>query len=83
VQHRAAVLAIAVALLIHRTLGADQIDNIIASAPERARRADWAGGWKARARSPPYNVDRQEATKAPCIAAQLKAALESEQYSKG
>jgi hypothetical protein len=41
-QHRAAVLAIAEALMILRTLDADQIDTIIASAPERARRADWA-----------------------------------------
>jgi hypothetical protein len=40
-QHRAAVLAIAEALMIHRTLDAVQIDTIIASAPERARRADW------------------------------------------
>jgi hypothetical protein len=43
VQHRAAVLAIAEALMIHRTLDAEQIDTIIASAPERARRVDWAG----------------------------------------
>jgi hypothetical protein len=42
-QHRAAVLAIAEALMVHRTLDAEQIDTIIASAPERARRADWAG----------------------------------------
>jgi hypothetical protein len=41
-QHRAAVLAIAEALMVHRTLDAEQIDTIIASAPERARRADWA-----------------------------------------
>jgi hypothetical protein len=42
VQHRAAVLPIAKALMAHRTLDAEQIDTIIASAPERARRADWA-----------------------------------------
>jgi hypothetical protein len=30
------------ALMIHRTLDAEQIDTIIANAPERARRADWA-----------------------------------------
>jgi hypothetical protein len=40
-QHRAAVLAIAEALLIHRTLNSEQIDNIIATAPGRARQADW------------------------------------------
>jgi hypothetical protein len=40
-QHRAAVLAIAKALVIHRTLDAATIDDIIATAPERARRADW------------------------------------------
>jgi ApbE superfamily uncharacterized protein (UPF0280 family) len=40
-QHRAAVRAIAEALMVHRTFDADQIDTIIASAPERARRADW------------------------------------------
>ena len=38
---RAAVLAIAEALMIHRTLDAAMIDTIIAAAPERARRADW------------------------------------------
>jgi hypothetical protein len=42
-QHQAAVLAIAEALMIERTLNADQIDAVIAAAPERARRADWAG----------------------------------------
>jgi hypothetical protein len=41
VQHRAAVLAIAQALLIERTLNAEQIDDIIRRAPEAARRADW------------------------------------------
>jgi hypothetical protein len=40
-QHRAAVLAIAEGLMIERTLNAEQIDSIIAAAPERARRADW------------------------------------------
>jgi len=29
--------------MIHRTLNAAMIDTIIAAAPERARRADWAG----------------------------------------
>jgi hypothetical protein len=29
--------------MIHRTLDAAMIDTIIAAAPERARRADWAG----------------------------------------
>jgi hypothetical protein len=43
IQHRAAVLAIAEALMVHRTLDTEQIDTIIAAAPERARRADWAG----------------------------------------
>jgi hypothetical protein len=42
-QHRAAVLAIAEALMIERTLNAEQIDALISAAPERARRADWAG----------------------------------------
>jgi hypothetical protein len=42
VQHRAAVLTIANALMIHRTLDAVMIHKIIALAPERARRADWA-----------------------------------------
>jgi hypothetical protein len=42
-QRRAAVLAIAEALMVHRTLDAAKIDTIIAAAPERARRADWAG----------------------------------------
>jgi hypothetical protein len=42
IQHRDAVLAIANALMIHRTLDAVMIHKIIASAPERARRADWA-----------------------------------------
>jgi len=37
------VLAIAEALMIYRTLDAAMIDTIIASAPERARRVDWAG----------------------------------------
>ena len=41
VRHRAAVLAIARALMAHRTLNATQIHEIIALAPERARRADW------------------------------------------
>jgi hypothetical protein len=41
-QHRAAVLAIANALVIYRTLDAAMIDGIIAAAPERARRPDWA-----------------------------------------
>jgi hypothetical protein len=40
-RHRAAVLAFAEALIIRRTLDA-MIDTIIAAAPERARRADWA-----------------------------------------
>jgi hypothetical protein len=42
VQHRAAALAIAEALMVRRTLDAAMIDSIIASAPERARRVDWA-----------------------------------------
>jgi ABC-type sugar transport system ATPase subunit len=41
VRHRAAVLAIARALMVHRTLDAVMIYDIIARAPERARRADW------------------------------------------
>jgi hypothetical protein len=47
VQHRAAVLAIAQALLIERTLNSEQIDTIIAAVPERARRAEQArrSGW--------------------------------------
>jgi ATP-dependent Zn protease len=40
-QHRAAVLAIADALMIERSLNAERIDTIISSAPECARRADW------------------------------------------
>jgi hypothetical protein len=42
IEHRAAVLAIAKALMIERSLNSEQIDNIIASAPELARRAKWA-----------------------------------------
>jgi hypothetical protein len=34
---------IAEALMVHRTLDAEQIDTIIAAAPERARRIDWNG----------------------------------------
>jgi hypothetical protein len=41
-RHRAAVLAIAEALMIHRMLDAAMIDTIITAAPERSRRADWA-----------------------------------------
>jgi hypothetical protein len=41
-QHRDAVLAIAHTPMIRRTLDAVMIHHIIASAPERARRADWA-----------------------------------------
>jgi hypothetical protein len=37
------VLAIAQALTIHRMLDAAMIDTIITAAPERSRRADWAG----------------------------------------
>jgi hypothetical protein len=39
-RHRAEVLATAEALMMERTLNAEQIDTIIASAPERARRTD-------------------------------------------
>ena len=42
IEHRAAVWAIAEALMVERTLNSEQIDTIIASAPERARRVDWA-----------------------------------------
>jgi hypothetical protein len=42
-EHRAAVWAIAEALMVHRTLDNEQIDTIIAAAPERARRIDWNG----------------------------------------
>jgi hypothetical protein len=42
IRHRDAVLAVARALMIHRTLDAVMIHEIIALAPERARRADWA-----------------------------------------
>jgi hypothetical protein len=38
---RAAVVAIAEALMIHSTLDAEQIDATIAAAPTLARRADW------------------------------------------
>jgi hypothetical protein len=41
IRHRAAVLAIAEALMVHRTLDASTIDDIISRAPERARRVDW------------------------------------------
>jgi hypothetical protein len=41
IRHRDAVLAIANALMIHRTLDAVMIHRIVAVAPERARRADW------------------------------------------
>jgi hypothetical protein len=40
-EHRAAVWAIAEALMVERSLNSEQIDTIIANAPERARRADW------------------------------------------
>jgi hypothetical protein len=36
-RHCAAVLA----LMVHRTLNAEQIDNVISSAPEFARRVYW------------------------------------------
>jgi hypothetical protein len=42
IRHRDAVLAIANALMVHRTLDAVMIHEIIALAPERVRRADWA-----------------------------------------
>jgi hypothetical protein len=42
IRHRDAVLAVARALMVHRTLDAVMIYKIIASAPERARRTDWA-----------------------------------------
>ena len=42
IRHRDAVLAIANALMIHRTLDAVMVHRIVALAPERARRADWA-----------------------------------------
>jgi hypothetical protein len=42
IRHRDAVLAIAHALMIHRTLDAVMIHKVIASAAEHARRADWA-----------------------------------------
>jgi hypothetical protein len=42
IRHCDTVLAIANALMIHRTLDAVMIHEIIALAPERARRADWA-----------------------------------------
>jgi hypothetical protein len=41
IRHRDAVLAIANALMVHRTLDAVMIHEIIARAPERARRAAW------------------------------------------
>jgi hypothetical protein len=41
IQHRDAVLAVANALMVHRTLDAVEIHKIVALAPERARRADW------------------------------------------
>jgi hypothetical protein len=41
-QHQAAVLAIAEALMVERTQNGGQVDAIISAAPERARRADWA-----------------------------------------
>jgi hypothetical protein len=37
------VLTTAEALMIERTLNSEQIDNIIASVPERARRVYWNG----------------------------------------
>jgi hypothetical protein len=42
IRHCDAVLAIANALMVHRTLDAVMIHKIIARAPERARRVDWA-----------------------------------------
>jgi hypothetical protein len=41
IQHRDVVLAIARALMVHRSLDAVMIHEIIARAPERARRAAW------------------------------------------
>jgi hypothetical protein len=43
--HRAAVVAIAEALMIYRTLDAAMIESIIASSPERARRGRLDGGF--------------------------------------
>jgi len=40
---RAAVLAIAEALMIHRTLDTAMIDTIVAAALEHAGQSDWAG----------------------------------------
>jgi hypothetical protein len=40
-QHRAAVLAMTEALIMERTLDSAMIDDVIASAPEFARRAAW------------------------------------------
>jgi hypothetical protein len=56
VQHRAAILAIAGALMVEKTFNAEQIDSIIAAAPERARRADWAKVIEARLILPPDDV---------------------------
>ena len=42
IWHRAAVLAIANALMVHRTLDAVMLHQIITLAPEIARRAEWA-----------------------------------------
>jgi hypothetical protein len=63
-QHHAAVLAIAAALMIRRTLDAGMIDTIIAIAPERARwahraevidsAADFAVGSQSQPRSTKY-----------------------------
>jgi hypothetical protein len=40
-RHRAAMLAIANALMVRRAFDAVMIHEIIATAPERGRRADW------------------------------------------
>jgi hypothetical protein len=42
IRHRAAVLAIANALMVHHRLDAVMIHEIIAGAPERVRPADWS-----------------------------------------
>ena len=42
IRHREVVLAIANAPMIHKTLDAVMIHEIIALAPNRARRVDWA-----------------------------------------
>jgi hypothetical protein len=78
IQHRAAVLATAEALMIYRTLDAAMIDSIINSAPERAR----AGrlGWGFGKRGCLHRRDRNHCRVAPSNAAYSTAGSSRQRY---